>query len=395
MSAVRFRPQPPILFKLKSLSLYSRVNTLQRYLLKRVFVTLVAGTFVLGFILFLGNTLKQILELVISGVINASLLGQMLLYLIPFVIMYAVPIAMLTAVLLVFGSFSAENELTAARTSGISLISLVWPVLLLGLLVSILNIFIITDYGPKVRAQYKELLAQSRTRLAESLLPERRFITQLPGLIIYIGKSERGQIKDILLYFTRDQTNIFAKLRAPEGSFVVTNDLLELRLKRVRGVIHANEQWYPAFFSEWIWRTNFSTNTQRRGVGLRHMSAVELIAQIQKLRTMEKPSNHPNTQQDELNMTLPLRVQLHRQLAFGFAGFAFTLVGIPLGVFMHRRETSISASVAILIVLVYYVMMSAAETFDSRPNMHPELLIWLPNFLLQTIGIILLIKANK
>jgi len=171
------------------------VNTLQRYLLKRVFVSLVAGTFVLGFILFLGNTLKQILELVISGVINASLLGQMLLYLIPFVIMYAVPIAMLTAVLLVFGSFSADNELTAARTSGISLISLVWPVLLLGLLVSILNILIVTDYGPKVRAQYKELLAQSRTRLAESLLPERRFITQLPGLIIYIGKSERGPNK--------------------------------------------------------------------------------------------------------------------------------------------------------------------------------------------------------
>jgi len=88
---------------------------------------------------------------------------------------------LLTATLLVFGRFSADQELTARAASGISLLSLITPVLLLSLLCCGLSAWFNMELGPQCRAVYVNLIYKMRGELMSAQLPEGRFVRDFPG----------------------------------------------------------------------------------------------------------------------------------------------------------------------------------------------------------------------
>src|SRR4030095_9600816 len=158
--------------------------------------------------------------------------GQAVGLMIPFVMVFALPMGMLTATLLVFGRFSADHELTAVRASGVSLVALITPILLLSVALSGVSALINMEIAPQCRVAYKRLLAAVGMAKVVALFPEKTFIKDFPHHIIYVGKIDGAELEDILMYDLDMAENVESYVRASAGRVNMdrTNNVITVQL---------------------------------------------------------------------------------------------------------------------------------------------------------------------
>jgi lipopolysaccharide export system permease protein len=386
------------------------VKTLHTYLARQISASLIMTVAVFTFVLLLGNVLKEVLPLLIGGKVSITTFGSALGLLVPFVWVFSLPMGMLTATLLIFGRFSADQELTAMRASGVSLVSLVTPIILLSLALCGISAWINMDLGPRSRLAFKDLLFNLRVELSSAQLPEARFIRDFPGYIFYVGKNRGGNLQDVLVFMLRHETNVVQTWRAPRGTLQVDAPNQKILLSLFDGRVVTLGEDRPAgimSFDELPLELDMSQQKSRKAK-LSEMSFRQLgqeLERIEKGLTLAVPLTGMDAeelndvreefQKQKEDLATPIRFQMHRQVAFSFACFGFALVGIPLGIRVHRRETNVGIAIALILVAVYYSMILLASAVDDKPEWVPHILVWIPNFLFQIAGSVMLWKANK
>jgi lipopolysaccharide export system permease protein len=386
------------------------LKTLHKYLAGQVLASLLLTVAVFTLVLLLGDALKEILPLLINGQARLGLVMKAICLLMPFVWVFALPMGLLTATLLVFGRFSAEQELTAARASGVSLLSLITPILLLSLFCCVLSAWFNLDLGPRSRMAYKNLLFQLRSELVNVQLPEGQPVDDFPGYIFYMEKNRGGNLQNVLVIKPGNETNATTTIKAPRGRLETDapNKQLILHLFDARSVTWSGTRNSTGSSPELIF--NFDLNTATNQPGKPKISDMTFWQLRDELRDLERriglppeaalTSDELRAQAGELarqrnDLTEPILVKMNRQIAFSFACFGFTLVGIPLGIRMHRRETNVGVAIALALVLVYYSFIILGESLSARPEFVPHLILWVPNFIFQAVGAVLLWRANR
>ncbi|MFM1767605.1 MAG: hypothetical protein RJA22_134 [Verrucomicrobiota bacterium] len=389
------------------------MKTLHRYLTRQVLATLVMTVLVFTFVLLLTSVLREVLGLLVNRQASLVSLGRAIGLLVPYVLVFALPMGMLTATLLVFGRFSADQELTAARASGVSLLALVTPVLLLGVAATGVSALINMQWAPQCRTTYKALLDEIKTTRIGSFIPERTYITDFKGSMVYVSRVDGTNLENLLIYAYNRSNEVVNYIRAQRATYSMdpATQLLEVHLINGDSVRMEDGVPHPSAAGGTILTFTNSPTASRSGKSsqLSDMTHWQLWDQLRMLqgRMEEGEAVEPAPRTDlerrmralraqkNADLASPVRMHIHRQLSFSFACLSFTLIGIPLGIRAHRRETTFGIAMALILVGVYYAFFMLGLSLETRHEWAPHLILWVPNLLFQAIGAVLLWRANR
>jgi lipopolysaccharide export system permease protein len=381
------------------------MKTLHLYLTRQVLATLLMTVLVFSFVFLLVNALKEILGLIINGQATLGLVIEGILLLMPFVLMFALPMGMLTATLLVFGRFSADQELTAARAGGISLLGLAAPILALGVVLSGLTACINLEIAPRCRGAYKRLVIQAGMQRASAFITEDRFIDEFRGFVLYVGSKRGTNLHEVRILELDPAGRMQRHLHAERAEIIPNETGREAALRLFQVSIYDFGEYRTHQFGEWTFEPGFlEERSAGRRIRYSEMTFRELRSQLGKLKqaARDRMQGQPAAGAEPAEvkaifaeLAMPVRLQMHRQVAFSFASLAFTLVGIPLGVRAHRRETSAGMALALVLVSAYYAFVILGQSLQDQPQWYPHLILWLPNLLFQAVGAFLLWRVNR
>src|SRR6476660_2027211 len=113
------------------------MKIIDRYISRQLIVSLIFAIAVLSFVLVLGNIFRKLLPLLVNHDLPVEYVIGFIAYVLPFSLIFTIPWGLLTGVLLVFGRLSADNELTALRSNGISIGRICVPLVGIALLCTV------------------------------------------------------------------------------------------------------------------------------------------------------------------------------------------------------------------------------------------------------------------
>ncbi len=362
------------------------MKTLHLYITRQILGTLFMAALVLTFVFVLGSVVKEIMALLVSQHVSFWLIMKAVGLLVPFVLAFVFPMALLTSTLLVFGRFSADMELTAVRASGVSLLALSSPVLLLSVGFSVFCGWVNLDLAPRSRVAYRQLLYQIGLQRPAGTLQENQYQEIAPNQILYAARIRGLDLEQVEVYILDEHGKSMHWLRAPTGSIEVKGNDRTLILTNSYGGTREGDQV----------RSDGTQSTLRLGpFEFKPPSETAPAVDLSDMTFRQLMSKRRELERMGIQDLTPVLVQMHRQVSFSFACIGFTLIGIPLGIQAHRRETTAGAAIALVLVMIYYSFIILSQSLITRPEYGPQFIVWLPNFIFQVTGGYLLWKANR
>jgi lipopolysaccharide export system permease protein len=372
------------------------VRVLNRYLVKDYLVTFGLTLLIFTFVMCVGAAIKAI-DLVARGV-SPLIIIQAFSYNIPYILTFSVPMSTMTTVLLLFGRLSMDGEVTAMRAGGLSMWQIVSPVIFLSILLSGLCVYLNVTVAPNAHYARRQALANVGVSDPISLLEEGRFVREIPGLMIYIGKKQDNEVRDVVVYET-GENGVTRSVRAQRGvlsmpgEYQLVVDLYDVRidqpdpdypedLSRTR-TIHARHYPVPLDFSAMMKRGKVSKTKSS-------MTLQELVHAVRHIETL-----YPELAERELRQErMGYLVEANERLALSFSCFAFTLMGIPLGMKSRRRESSVGIGISLGMVFVFYLFIIIADALVDHPHLYPDLIVWFPVVAGEIVGFVLIRKQD-
>ncbi len=378
------------------------MNLIHRHIFANVVLTCGAAVGLFAFVLMLANAMKDLLGYMLQGQIEVDTFVRLIGLLVPFVVSYALPMGMLTGILLVLGRMSSDREITALRSSGMSVAWLSAPILCFALMGVTLAGLVNFQFMPTARLAYQRELAGAVQHNPLSFIVPKTFIRDFPGVIIYVGEKQADLLKDIWIWELDKQKRVVNSGRAATGwvRYDESKSKLVLSLDYLQAEVHdRKDPEDPAKI-----RSGGSTDHATFDLLLDKLTGKQTVQVKTKWLTFPqlveewRRLNRPDPavpEAERAQRLMRVQITIHEKFAMAFSVLSFALVAIPLGIKVSRKETSANLGIGLLLALGYYFVTIAVGWFDNYPALRPDLLMWLPNVVFQSLGLWMFYKVDR
>ncbi len=360
-------------------------RTLTRYLVLQIVGPFAAGLALFTFVLLVARILKLI-ELVVNRGVPIEQVLLLFSYVLPAFLEVTVPMAVLLACLLAFGRLSADNEITAMRAAGIGLHQIAAPAILFGGLVSLVAFPLSLHVRPWANGALREgVFELARTR-ASAGLQENIFNSQFPGLTLYAEEIDTSgeHLRGLLIADARSGETP-ATILAREGILVSDPASQAIKLRLLDGTILRSSAADRSVDETRFVVYDISLDLEDT-IGVTESRAKDVS---------ERPFNA--LQQDAANLSTPdglaASTELARRFAIPAASLVFSILAVPLGLQPVRSVRSRGLAVSLAVILIYYLLLTGAETLARQGFAPAAAMLWVPNIALGLTGLLLLWRA--
>ncbi len=368
------------------------MNLLDRYIVKEHIAPFFMSISMI-MLIFILNLLFRMLRRIVGQGLPLNVIGEFFFLNLAWILTLAIPMAVLMACLIAYGRMASDMEIVALKASGVGVVRLMRPMIIVGLLIGGATFYFMDQILPDFNYRNKLLTISIRRKKPNIAIKEGIFTRELSKQTILVREinEETGILYSVKI-FDDGNPEQPATVVADSGMLTYIDTLGMYQFRLYSGSIHQMkpsepESYETLDFTESIFRINSpeqNLHLRERGYrGDRELDLEGLSRRIEELR------GRPNA--DQLTKQINrYRVEYHKKYSIPAATLIFVLIGAPLGIKLRKGGAGTSVVLSISFFLVYWIFLIGGEDIGDRGWIHPGLAMWAPNILLGLFGIFLI-----
>jgi lipopolysaccharide export system permease protein len=305
------------------------------------------------------------------------------LYSIPYILTYVIPVSLLLATIFAMGVLARRNELTAFISSGISLVRVAAPVLVLSFLMSLFSTWFNDRVAPRATALSNEIKLhdiEGKPRGDPGLKENFHYLGQ--NGFVYLARRYNDQTKTLqdVVVQQFDGNTLVRRVDAKSARFIDGQWIFASGFERVfEGDTERVTEFDQLAIPELVEKPD---DFAREEVDEENMDSSQLRSQIDKVRKSGGVVDRQLT-------------DLYFKFSYPLAGSIFVLLGIALSSGKRKQSIATGFGLTLLIGFVYYGVLRVGQTLGYNGLLPPFLAAQAGNILFLIVGGILIVRANK
>jgi len=369
-------------------------HLLERYIIKAILPYIGLSLFLLTFVL-LAQQAGRFVEILGSADASLAAVADIALGLIPTILIFTLPMSVLIGTATGLSRMGSDSELIAIRAAGVGTWRIAWPVLLIGIIFTLLTLYVGFEVAPRATSLMRRAAVRVALSKLDSPIQPQAFNTEMPGKVVYVRDGDRGQGQwGRLFIHWHDEGEDIRLVTARQGRIDVTGDQTELAL--TDAVVTTLPTSAPSaqnnprqIVTESSGQLRIRLNTgrnallkrlQERNTELDELTWRESLARVASGKGVERRA---------------LIVALHKKLALCCAPLAFALLGIGLGGRSRRVKRGQAVLMSVGAMVLYYLLLLGGEQLSRMEALPPQLGVWLATGIAAVAGLAALFLSER